>query len=752
MTVANPAHVTGDYLLALAIGRNAAATFVAPTQDGGWTQVGSEVNQGVLSVAWFYIKATSSSMTAPSTSHASTQYRALLVFNIGDGDPTTFIDTGFGTSGVASAYDTDTSTDGMTCASGTTTANNCLIMHVAVNDAPRNLEIMPKSMRLLNTVNVGDNLQYCVSWVFQETAGATDTWTIHQTRAINDALSVAIAIRSDAPRVPARHDSSAAQAEIILAYNNQGDGGLPYTDTNIASDLGTIDSITTNDATFANATGSGFNPYMTHLMLSSSTAGQIATQHYLRDSGVNYDCSSGKVSIGFMLQSGESLSRIETLANHGVMVGLTSGTSPKEIAMWDAGGFDTSPIEVQTVIVDANSYIEHEVNTFDWTDVRGFVVAAHLSVGANTRVSLDYVHKLGTIVLIGGWNEAGKSASWSTARTAALSASAKTIDKLGDAYRTKQDIQVGNGGTNAVYFDTNGESLFLPRAGSVASGDMQMQAAGVAVTLYGVSGDTIKLNDPVVSAGNAGDTFTIHASSTSSATWEFNGTISGFVTDDAVSLRNLGAGAYAGLTFLGCGEIAHNNADLTGGVTFDGCTGTQAITITGATEGALQTALDLLAGATFQNSTTYGLTISFTGTGNVSLNAPSNLTVDELLYTSTNASGLTIVVGSSGSSFPSTATGGSATGVTISNDKTLTLNISVTGAEVTLLEDGTATEVDHTETATTTYTYTYTYSSDEAIDIQVYKPGYKPYWNGSVTLGNADQSITVDLETEVAYG
>ena len=87
----------------------------------------------------------------------------------------------------------------------------------------------------------------------------------------------------------------------------------------------------------------------------------------------------------------------------------------------------------------------------------------------------------------------------------------------------------------------------------------------------------------------------------------------------------------------------------------------------------------------------------------------------------------------------------------MSNDKTITVNISVTGSEVTLLEHGTQTEIDHSETATTTYSYTYTYSSDTAADLQVYKPGYKPYWNASVTLGNADQSITVDLEAEPAY-
>lgn len=741
-TGANPAHTSGKYLVARFAARVASANFTTPTQDGGWTAIGTATN-GSMTVAWFYIKTTGSSMAAPVSTHTSAQYRVCTVHLVEDGDLTNFIDTGFGTSGFASSYASNTNTAVATSPSGTTVQNNVLLIQAAMTDELRHLELEPGPTELVKAINIADKLQEVTAWTFQETAGAIETFDYYATRSATDVLSSCIAIRSESGLVPARQDLSTSPATIMYAGNQDGDGNLAWTDTAVASDLGTIDSISTNDASFSKLAGSGLNPYNTSFFVSSSTAGEIATQHFLLDSGVNYDCSNSKISFGIMLADGLSVARIESIESHGVMVGLTSGTSPKEIAMWDAGGFETGPLEVQSIVVDDNTAITHEVQTFDFTDVRGFVIGIHLAVASATKIALDYVHRLGTIVLRGG--NSTYPASWSTAYKIARSCGLKTIEKLGNAYRTKHDIQIG--GANDVYFDSSGESLFVPVSGSIVAQDLQFQAADVSVTIKVTAGSTVRMTDPDV--GNNNLDFTVHADSSSSATYLFTGSMA---TPKSVTLNDIGAGAYGGYTFLDFPEITHNNADLTGGVTFDGCTGTQAITITGATEGALQTALDLLAGATFQNSTTYGLTISFTGTGNVSLNAPSNLTVDELLYTSTNASGLTIVVGSSGSSFPSTATGGSATGVTISNDKTLTLNINVTGAEVTLLEDGTATEVDHTETATTTYTYTYTYSSDEAIDIQVYKPGYKPYWNGSVTLGNADQSITVDLETEVAYG
>jgi len=58
--------------------------------------------------------------------------------------------------------------------------------------------------------------------------------------------------------------------------------------------------------------------------------------------------------------------------------------------------------------------------------------------------------------------------------------------------------------------------------------------------------------------------------------------------------------------------------------------------------------------------------------------------------------------------------------------------------------------VYHVETGSTTQGYTYTYSSDTNLDIQVFKQGYKPYWNDQEALLSTDQTINVVLESEPA--
>jgi len=105
-----------------------------------------------------------------------------------------------------------------------------------------------------------------------------------------------------------------------------------------------------------------------------------------------------------------------------------------------------------------------------------------------------------------------------------------------------------------------------------------------------------------------------------------------------------------------------------------------------------------------------------------------------------------------GSNATTSAISGSAVGVTISNDVTFTVVMSVTGAELTILQTGTQTEDYHVETsATGTEAFVFTAPLGNNVDIQVFKPGYKPFWEGNRDLGSADSTLNVTLEVDDAY-
>ncbi len=92
-------------------------------------------------------------------------------------------------------------------------------------------------------------------------------------------------------------------------------------------------------------------------------------------------------------------------------------------------------------------------------------------------------------------------------------------------------------------------------------------------------------------------------------------------------------------------------------------------------------------------------------------------------------------------------------GITISSPQTsATIAVNVTGAEITILDTGTQTEQYHVETGGATQDFDFTAPIGNNVDIQVYKPGYKPYWAEDVDLGSVDSTLTVVLEADQAYG
>lgn len=621
----------------------------------------------------------------------------------------------------------------------TTTGNNRVIIQAACVDANAVPVLDPSMMALtpgpfMNAASGNVGAATAVGWTVRAgsgTSAAPDVICAHRDTTVVVTIALKPADATDAPPylASAPYDYFALMRSTANTGPFYGAGTFDAVADGVASING--NSTTADTVELINKQGLGGQSDSIGLNTASAEVG-------MRVGGWSIDSVDLSTNNVIICHPSASIAApFDTQAKSGFALGLRSGTG--NYRFFNLGGSNSMPNlregwnAVMIDVTDSGNSIEDD-GTFAAGSVDGVVVGSNKALsGTTTQVAVSDLATANRITIVGG-------SSADPAKVSSFRDGVAPFATFPTPSQTMQQVQIGDGSTKTYFYSPNTVLAPYDRAGTTSVNNQTDAGYSADCLVYASASDTIKLDDMVLD-GDGTTPLAFHASTSASATYTWAGLK---VIRRVVTLRDVFS-AIGGATFSQCAEVVHNNADLSGGNTFDGCTGTQAITITGATQEALQAAIDLLANCTFSNSTTYGLTISFTGTGNVSLNAPSSLTVDELFYTSTNASALTIVVGSSGSSFANTQYGGSATGVTISNDKTLTVNISVTGAEVTLLERGTQTEIDHSETATTTYTYTYTYSSDTNADLQVYLPGYDAYWNDTVVLGDADQSISVTL-------
>ena len=203
---------------------------------------------------------------------------------------------------------------------------------------------------------------------------------------------------------------------------------------------------------------------------------------------------------------------------------------------------------------------------------------------------------------------------------------------------------------------------------------------------------------------------------------------------------------FSGCTFLGCGEIDNNGADLTAGNTIDSTTGTQAITVVNQTE------LDKLDNCTFKNN---AVAIQVAVAGSITLNFDgikfSGNTTD-IKYTGTGTLTANMLNGADAST-DSTPGGGT---VNIVNTKMVEFKGIVSGSRL-LVEADTGgplavdTELYNDIVTTDPFSFNHNYTSDQPFKYSVRKasasPLYKSVDNTGVITTNGS-SITIKQESD----
>ena len=265
-------------------------------------------------------------------------------------------------------------------------------------------------------------------------------------------------------------------------------------------------------------------------------------------------------------------------------------------------------------------------------------------------------------------------------------------------------IQIG--GQDAVNFQIDGGSLQFPRTYDARLKEIAFHADSgiVGITYDGRSGDVIKHTNSVITSPNT-YYWAIASTANTLTTWDFSGTsvVNAFVTtrpvltftrmtfSDAKSFETNGA-SFQSCIFDGSVEILANSASFTD-CTFSNSTANTttegALSITGASEAALQTELNKLVRTTFINNTSNAaLELIYTGTaGPITLSMTTGTfsgNSKDIRWVAPASSNLTINLSGTADATSNTATNNNI--VTLQSTKTFTITNIVANTEIRILK------------------------------------------------------------------
>lgn len=740
-----PPHANNDIIIAIYTQRFGGTS--TPTASG-WTEIFDIPNRNSSTGNVYWKKATSSSETIPNASDSAGNTEIGTVLVIRGANGTTPI--------AASAGATDNGPD-YAAPSVTPTADNQLHLQLVVCGAS-NYDIYPDvgPIEVIRNLSTGQAL-HGVSYTYAgASAVATGTWPYHSefSNSTGDFhYMMSILILDDTGDIRNGFvDTSSPPATLLHGLSYTGNSG-DLTGTNKTFDptsyIPTVTNVNTSfsDSTLYDAvdTASLFQ-FIPGISSASIENASVTTDILI--AGSDFDASkdlSGQI-LSFFHRGGPRT----PASKIGKIFGLTDKTNSR---VWQIDGNNLTPNSedqgiISVIEVDGGFEID-DTGTFDSTDCDALILGGEADPGSTGELTYGFLYQLGTMSVVGGTSTLPSSMTIAAAaaKTSALNSVQNQIGQTTTQFFVSQNVRIGNGSTQ-TYWLSDGQSISYPEAYDQDSLRIQFKLTENALkySIKGSSTCTINLSG---TSFNMGDFHGWEIESGADGSYDFNNCI----VNKSTPVLNDCDDTITGLIIKGSREITYTTlADLSGGCTISDCTDAQSITINGATQAALQAEMDKLANCLFSGNIV-ALRIEFTGTGAVTLNFDaitftSNTT--DIHYNSTSTSALTANM-QNGSNASTSAISGSATGVTISNDVTFTVNINVSGAELTILETGTQTEDHQVETSGTSEDFVFTAPLGHNVDIQVFKPGYETFWESNRDLGSADSSINVTLLEVPAY-
>lgn len=417
---------------------------------------------------------------------------------------------------------------------------------------------------------------------------------------------------------------------------------------------------------------------------------------------------------------------------------VSDGTNART---WAIGGADATPnmsrgIFPTLIDMAEASYKLEDVGTFDVTTASHLAVGAY-QVGTFRIQTFSPIYKMQTMKVLGG--SANTVSDFDKLREIAdangyFSVQAQGGQTVGQFY-VMHNIQVGNSGTDDVYWDSSNQSVEYPSAPDLTSTPVRPQAmigtASLSFTVDAGTGKTVIISNQVFNMGDYHEFKLISGGNSGSSNLILNATPTVGGMDNAL----------AGYTFSGCKEITvQSGMDMSGGCTIDSCVDTYAITVTSQTE------LEALQNCDFTDN---NYSIRITGNHGGATWSLAGATVSggtgsyDIRYEGT---GTLTVEADSGSGWTQVRAEATAGTLTISAPTlSLTVNSSESSSDIKIFDTNTQTIEASTTGTTVNTTATGTY------DWTVQKAGFLPQRGTGVVLGGSSVTVDVTLVADPVY-
>jgi hypothetical protein len=713
-------HVADD-LLMICLTQDTGSTAIS-TVSSGWAMIGTQAASGGARQAWAYKVATSSSEPDPTFSGTTDTWIADK-YVIKDADPTTPINAN------ARGDWNNPVTSTASSPSLTTTSNNCLIMHSIGGDANWTAYVTPNLLQM-ETLTQGTAETSQTGWRNQLTSGSASvfTWQLSTNAEGGNVWAIAINNKSGGVLAP-------FCGESITPISVYGAGALNRTMTALSGIAATIGGVPTSATAMTSSNVSIPEIYGAgQQFLSTITTGTLVYQGAVDTLASPIDIS-GKL-ISFVWRSSASTAQMLSTG----MFFIVSDTSGNYVVynlirrppfLINQTYVFVAEIGQGSIFASSGTIDYAQINRFGWFMGR----SSALTQNGSIIIKNLYLHTKATASGGASIVPVNVNTFYRSITGGLIGFGTSSIQGSGQ-YLAKTPLQFGDG-TTPTYVSLFSQSIEIPETNDSYVRPRTQKylpdVNNVDVTIYASATDTMDFASSIF-ASQQNNAFTINASSSVSASYDFTGcSIIGFsVTNNVV-----------GITFNGATFSETRGITLNGG-SIDSCfignsttspavtTNNPRITSTSFTSAGIGHAIELTAIGTFDFEGN-----TFTGYG-------ADGTTDAAIYN--NSGGLVTLNIPVGEPIPTIRNGvGAATTIVQPTDnQKVILNGGVANSRIQLYDLTSNTEL--AEQIVTTFPFTWDdpnpYVADREIRLRV------AYQNGVTAKLFIDQVIGTATELE----
>jgi hypothetical protein len=235
------------------------------------------------------------------------------------------------------------------------------------------------------------------------------------------------------------------------------------------------------------------------------------------------------------------------------------GNSSNQFKTWIVGGYDAKDTKADARNVYAVQ-VGQSTDTSTWVSstppasnsIIKMLIAPN-NINGTSTVYYSQLMNVTELVINGGTSV--YPGTWEQIVACANAYPCPLIQNNSECY-----VPIRIGGNDAVYIDASLFNLTYPVKYNLSNkyGKFHVDDGYCGVTIYGKSGDTIKLRSATI-AGGSRIKFEMHTSASASATYDFTGLT---IVNANVTLRNIMT--YSGMSFSGCNKIDLSGLTLTG--------------------------------------------------------------------------------------------------------------------------------------------------------------------------------------------